>query len=198
MARSNGDHWGARIVIKCLILLLALVPATVLAAPWQLETETAVMVDVDWQGRTVEVRFPSLSGDIDFDQNHPERTRATISVASGAATTGVGVVDGLVRSRDYLAASQFPSITFQLDKLTQTSKSTADVGGRITFRGVTRPIEFKAQVLRYGPAPSDPQRFEAGFQLTGSIDRTAFGSTGGLPEVGAVLPIHIRLVMSSK
>ena len=43
-----------------------------------------------------------------------------------------------------------------------------------------------------------PSRFEAGFNLTGSLDRTDFGSTGGLPDVAAVLPVHIRLLMSSK
>ena len=154
--------------------------------------------DVDWEGKTVQVRFPTLTGDVDFDEKHPERTRATISVAAAAATTGVGVVDALVRSRDYLGADQYPTITFQLDKLTQTSKSTADVAGRMTLRGVTRPVSFKATVLRYGPATDDPGRFEAGFDLTGSIDRTAFGSTGGLPEVAAVLPVQIRLLMSSR
>ena len=38
----------------------------------------------------------------------------------------------------------------------------------------------------------------AGFDLTGRIDRTDFGSTGGLPEVAAVLPVHIRLLMHSE
>jgi polyisoprenoid-binding protein YceI len=181
-----------------LVLTLLMLPAVAAASPWRLEPETAVMVEVTWQGRNVEVRFPTLDGRIDFDQDHPERTRAAISVAATDATTGVSVVDQLVRSRDYLGASQYPNILFRLDKLTQTSKSTADVTGAITLRGVTRPITFKAQVIRYGPAKDDPGAFEAGFELSGSIDRTAFGSTGGLPEVAAVLPVHIRLLMTSR
>ncbi len=52
--------------------------------------------------------------------------------------------------------------------------------------------------MRYGPSDDDPGRFEAGFHITGSIDRTAFGSTGGLPEVGPVLPVQMQLLMSSK
>ena len=185
-------------MLKPLALLLCLLPAAGLAASWELEPETSVAVEVPWQGRNVEVRFPTLSGEIDFDQDHPDRTRATISVATGDATTGVGVVDALVRSGDYLDAGGYPSITFRLDRLTQTSKSTAEIDGRITLRGVTLPTSFQAQVFRYGPADGAPGRFEAGFNLTGSIDRTQFGSTGGLPEVGAVLPVHIRLLMSSR
>ena len=185
-------------MLKHLFLLLALLPLPAFAATWQLEPETAVSVDVAWEGRTVEVRFPTLSGQIDFDERHPDRARATISVATADATTGVPVVDALVRSRDYLAAAQYPQITFRLDNLIRTSKSTADVRGRITLRGVTRPVGFRAEVFRYGPAPDDPARFEAGFNISGQIDRTEFGSTGGLPEVGAILPVRIRLLMRSQ
>jgi polyisoprenoid-binding protein YceI len=185
-------------MLKRLLLLLVLAPAPALAAPWQLQPDTSVTVDVGWEGRTVQVRFPTLSGQIDFDKDHPERARATITVASADATTGVAVVDNLVRSRDYLGAAQYPQITFRLDRLTQTSKSTAEVEGRVTLRGVTRPLGFRAEVFRYGPAPDDPASFEAGFNLSGQIDRTAFGSTGGLPEVAAVLPVHIRLLMRSR
>jgi polyisoprenoid-binding protein YceI len=185
-------------MLKRLMLLLALVPVPAFAVPWQLQPDTAVAVDVPWQGRTVEVRFPTLSGQIGFDESHPDRADAAISVATADATTGNAVVDSLLRSRDYLAAAQYPQISFRLDNLTQTSKQTADVQGRITLRGVTRPVGFKARVFRYGPADDDPGHFEAGFNLTGSIDRTEFGSTGGLPEVGAVLPVRIRLLMRSQ
>ena len=181
-----------------LALLLLLLPAAATAAPWRLDPGTMVTVDVAWEGKVVPVRFPDLSGRIDFDETHPERAQATISVATGAATTGVGVVDTLVRGRDYLDVAEYPSITFRLDKLTRVSKTAAEIVGRITLRGVTRPIGFHAEVFRYGPAADDPDRFEAGFNLEGRIDRTEFGSTGGLPEVAAELPVHIRLLMTSK
>lgn len=188
----------AVLLLKALLLFLALMPAAAVAAPWQLAPETRVAVDVAWEGRTVAVRFPTLSGQIDFDRDHPERAQAEIRVATTDATTGVGVVDGLLRSKDYLDAAEYPAITFHLDKLTQTSKSSADVAGRITLRGVTRPVAFKAEVTRYGPSSDDPDRFEAGFELTGRVDRTEFGSTGGLPQVAALLPVRITLVMTSK
>ena len=188
-------------MLKQLLLALtalALQPDFAAAAAWKLDPSTAVVADVGWHGQVVKVRFPTLSGQIDFDQNHPETADANISVATGDATTGVAVVDALVRSADYLGSATYPQITFKLQKLTQTSKSTADVTGQITMRGVTKPVTFKATVFRFGPDADDPKRFEAGFDLTGSVDRTAFGSTGGLPDVSAVLPIEIHLLMTSK
>jgi polyisoprenoid-binding protein YceI len=185
-------------MLKPLLLVLALLPLPAAAAPWKLDPATTVAADVGWEGKTVVVRFPTLSGEIDFDQDHPEQARASIRVAAGDATTGVAVVDSLLRSRDYLGADQYPTITFRLDKLTRTSKNTATIDGRMTLRGVTKPVSFQARVFAYGPAKDDPGRFEAGFDLSGSVDRTDFGSTGGLPDVAAVLPVRIRLLMTSR
>jgi len=185
-------------MLGLVLVLSLLLPVAVCAAPWHLSPETQIAVDVPWQGRKVEVRFPTLAGSIDFDADHPETARAAISVSARNVETGLAPVNALVRSPGYLDAARFPTITFRLDRLVQTSKSTADIFGRLTLRGVTRPISLQAEVFRYGPAEDDPDRFEAGFTLTGQIDRTEFGSTADLPEVGAVLGLRVRLVMTSK
>lgn len=180
-----------------LVVLLFLLPCALSAAPWRLDPETRIAADVTWQGAHVEIRFPGLTGTIDFDADHPETASATISVPAGGATTGLAPVDLLLRGPGYLAAEEFPTITYRLDRLEQTSPQTADVTGRITLRGVTRPLALSARVFRYGPADDDPARFEAGFDLAGEIDRSDFGSVAGLPDVGAVMPLRIRLLMRS-
>lgn len=186
-----------RMILR-LALLLWLMPSLALAAEWRLDPATRVAVDVAWQGATVELRFPRLSGSIEFDERRPEAARARIVVSAAEVQTGLAPVDALVRSRDYLDTARHPEITFELDRLEQTSRSTATIIGRITLRGITRPVRFEATVFRYGPAADDPARFEAGFDLTGAIDRTEFGSAGGLPDVAAVVPVRIRLVMVSR
>jgi polyisoprenoid-binding protein YceI len=181
--------------VFCLALALGAPPAQ--AAAWRLDPETQVVVDVPWRGSDVAVRFPDLRGEVTFDETAPETARARIEASAAGAETGVGVVNALIRSPGYLDAEAFPVIAFQLDRLRRLSKSTARVEGRLTLRGVTRPLALDAEVFRYGPDPADPGRFQAGFDLTGSIDRTEFGSTGGLPEVPARLDLRIRLVMSA-
>ncbi|WP_424932824.1 YceI family protein [Amaricoccus macauensis] len=182
----------------CSLFLALFLPATALAEQWQIDPETRVSVDVAWRNTVVTVDFPAISGEVIFDERHPERARAVIHVATGSASTGLGPVDALVRSRDYLAAARHPTITFHLETLKPISRSAAEISGRITMRGHTRPAEFDARVIRYGPAADNPDRFVAGFDVTGEIDRTAFGSTGGLPDVPAMLPVRVRLVMSSR
>ncbi|MEM9270691.1 MAG: hypothetical protein AAGA78_17360, partial [Pseudomonadota bacterium] len=57
----------------------------------------------------------------------------------------------------------------------------------------TRPITFAADVFRYSRARDG--RFEAGFDLEGSLDRREFGNSTGHPEIAAELPIRIRLFL---
>jgi polyisoprenoid-binding protein YceI len=181
----------------CLLAILV-IAAGAAASAWRLDPATRIAADVAWQGRSVEVRFPDVAGAVEFDPDHPERARATIRVSARTATTGLPPADALLRGRDYLDAARYPEITFSLDRLTRTSSETAEILGGITLRGVTRPVTFSARVFRYGPAADDPLRFEAGFDLSGRIDRTEFGSTGGLPDVAAVLPVRIHLLMRSQ
>lgn len=185
-------------MLRVFCLVVCLVPAVAFAAPWRLLPETRVLVDVGWRGNSVEVRFPTLTGTIDFDADRPETAEATIRVAATDATTGLAPVDALLRGPAYLDAARHPTIDFHLDRLEQTSRSTADIFGRITLRGVTRPIRFDAAVVRYGPSSDDPERFEAGFDLTGELDRRAFGSVAGQPDIAVLLPIRIRLLMASR
>jgi polyisoprenoid-binding protein YceI len=184
-------------MLRLAVLLALCLPVAATAATWRIDPETRVAVDVTWQGTTVEVRFTRLSGTIEFDERRIETARARITVSARDVATGLGLIDDLVRSPGYLDAARHPTIVFDLDRLVRTSPQSADVFGSITMRGVTRPTVLSARVLRFGPADGAPQRFEAGFDIEGEIDRTEFGSTGGLPEVPPELKLRMRLVMSS-
>lgn len=185
-------------MLRVLCLIVCLLPVTGAAEPWRLLPGTRVVADVAWRGQSVEVRFPTVTGEIDFDAERPETAQATIRVAAADATTGLAPVDALLRGSAYLDVARHPTIDFRLDRLEQTSGNTADILGRITLRGVTRPIRFAAEVFRYGPAPDAPGRFEAGFDLTGQIDRREFGSEAGQPDIAVVMPIRIRLLMAPR
>ena len=186
--------------LLCLLVsaLAACSPAAAGAPAWTLDPATSVTASIAWQGRPIPVRFPGLSGLVAFDPRDLSGAKATLSAPAGAATTGNPIVDAMVRSADYLDAAAHPTITFELERLTKTSKDTADVAGRMTLRGVTRPVALQARVLAFGPEKGDPAVMKADFDIEGTIDRRAFGSTAGTPEISAVLPVRIRLVMTTR
>lgn len=184
----------------CFIVMLVvalLLPAAAFAGQWSIDPRTRVDVEVAWRGATVTVNFPDIAGVVEFDEKQPERARARIQASSARATTGLAPVDALVRGPGYLDASRHPVIIFNLDRLEPTSRQSARITGSITLRGQTRPAQFAATVFRYGPAAKDPSVFEAGFDVKGEIDRTAFGSTAGLPGVPPILPVRVRLLLVS-
>ena len=180
-----------------LLVVSMLMPGPLLADPWELvPDETSVVVEVGYLGSsTLKVNFNTISGVIDFDERNPQATDAEITVKAEDLETGLGFLNTLVRSADYLNVKAHDTITFRLSELVQTSKSTADISGDITLLGVTRPITFKAKVFRYGEGKDG---FEAGFDLSGQVDRRDFGNETGFPQVAAELPIAIRLLMRPK
>lgn len=184
--------------MRLLIALLLLLPQMAFAAAWSIVPgDTRVAVDVPWKGNVVTMRFDTVRGTVQFDERHPERAKADISIATTDVETGLGIVNAFVKGEGYLDARRYPEIRFRLERLVQTSKSTADVFGQITMLGVTKPIGLKAQVFRYGPSPDAPGHFDAGFNLNGAVDRREFGNTTGYPDIAAVLPVRIRLLMRS-
>jgi len=185
--------------MRLLLVLLLLLPALAAAETWRIdEAETRIRTEVTYLGRfKLGVEFTRFASAIRFDPRDVEATRAEIAVATASARTGLGFVDRLIRSPDYLDARAHPEIRFRLDRLEQTSRSTATLTGTITLLGVTRPLALEATVFKYGPSDADPDVTEAGFDVAGRIDRRAFGNDTGYPDVSAVLPLDIRLVLTT-
>lgn len=181
-----------------LMLLPLALPSAGAAAVWTLDPATTVSASIEWQGKPIAVHFPGLSGDVAFDAERLDGAHATLAVPAGKATTGNPIVDTMMRGSDYLDAGAHPTITFELEKLTKTSKDTADVAGTVTLRGVTKPVQLKAKVMAFGPTKDDPGLMKADFAISGQIDRRDFGSAAGVPEVSAVLPLDIRLVLTTR
>ena len=175
-------------------LCAAALPA--FSAPWTVDDSTRIQVDVSYLGRVVKVVFDEVNGAIDFDPKRPEATRADIRVKTKSAETGLGLVNGLVKSRDYLNARNHPEIRFVLQKLKVTGPSSAKFTGEVTLLGVTKPTTLDAKLTKLGPDKNTPA--EAGFLLTGEIDRAAHGNTTGIPQVSQVLPVRIQLSMKPK
>ena len=95
-------------MLKRPVLILALIPAATAAAPWQLAPETTVAVDVAWGGPRRALRFPTLSGQIDFDPDRPgvapKRASAVVSATQAPPPACRWSTRLLRRAASYLAS----------------------------------------------------------------------------------------------
>ncbi|MEM1267813.1 MAG: YceI family protein [Pseudomonadota bacterium] len=182
-----------------LLVALILIPTVALAETWRVDLDqTEIKTEVTYLGRIkLGVEFTRFAAALRFEEANVEATRAEIAVATASAETGLGWIDNLITSDGYLDAAGHPDIRFRLNRLEQTSRSTAVLSGEIDLLGVTQPLTLDATVFKYGPRDDDPTVKEAGFTVRGEIDRRDFGNVTGYPDVGARLPLSIRLVLTT-
>lgn len=136
-------------------------------------------------------RFETVAGEVALDENNPAASsvRATIQVASVDA--GHDTRDEHIRGPRWLNAEQFPTMEFRSTSVRLTSERTAEVIGDLTLLGQTHPVTLNVTLNNIGPAPNN-QRPTAGFSATGSLDRSAFGSTTAASMIGDSVSIQIE------
>jgi polyisoprenoid-binding protein YceI len=114
-----------------------------------------------------------------------------ISVPTASVSTGNGNRDNHLKSNDYFAAGQFPTITFKSDKLTKNADGTYSAVGELTLRGVAKPLTVTLTVSeeKQGARGGTVRGVETSF----TIKRSDFGITSGAPDVGDEVTLMVSL-----
>lgn len=133
-------------------------------------------------------QFTRFDATLTIDPAAPEAASLTASVDPTSLiipNPPEGFLDALLGA-DWFNTAAFPEITFTSTAIHQTSPAEADVTGDLTFLGATLPVTFSARFNGAYPGfpPYDPGA-RAGFHASGSLSRSAFGMTYGLPPEGS-------------
>jgi polyisoprenoid-binding protein YceI len=136
-------------------------------------------------------QFGSVDGTLKLDVKDPSKSSLEASVDTGSLTLvapPAGFLDKLLDEK-WLGAAAFPKITFRSTKVELTGANTARISGDLTLRGATQPITLDATFNGgYAGHPYDPQA-RIGFSLRGSLKRSAFGVSEGLPPPGSSMGV---------
>lgn len=120
--------------------------------------------------------FRDFRGAIHFDPDDPSKSRVEFEVATKSVDTKNDARDETLRSDNFLHVDKYPKMTFRSTRVVPRGKNAADVTGNLTIRGVTKQITVPVRLI--GTSKRRNQEF-AGFETTFTIDRNAFGVTGG-------------------
>lgn len=123
----------------------------------------------------------------DFDATitttKPDFSDAKFELVAQVASinTGVEYRDADLKSDKFFNATVNPTITFTSTGITKTSPNHFKLTGNLTMHGVTKPVSLD---LWYRGTIVNPmsKSNDAGFQVTGTIDRTAFNIASGYPN----------------
>jgi len=184
-----------------LCLLLVAAPVAV-AATWQIDPAHA---GIEFKVRHLMVAwvkgsFASVAGTVEIDEADPAKSQVRVTIDSASINTNNAKRDEHLRSNDFLAAAEFPTITFVSRQIVTAGGTPRQVVGDLTIRGTTREVVLDLEELT--PPIRDPWgNTRRGATATTEINRRDFGltwnkamETGGLvvgDEVKIALDVEL-------
>jgi len=136
-------------------------------------------------------QFGNVDATLKLDTKDPAKSALEASVDTGSlmlVAPPAGFLEKLLDEK-WLGATAFPKITFRSTKIEMTGANTARIVGDLTLRGTTQPATFDATFNGgYAGHPYDPNA-RVGFSARGSLKRSAFGVSEGVPPPGSTMGV---------
>lgn len=181
--------------IKSIIFLAALVSSVpaLSAAP------TIYKIDTVHSGISFKIRhfinkvpgsFADFSGEIHFDKETPENSKAIATVQATSVDTRNGDRDAHLQNEDFFNSTVYPAMRFASTKWEQVGENRFAVTGDLTILNVTKPVTFDVTFLGEIEGRGT---MRSGWEGKATIDRTQWGITYGTPAVGADVEIELNI-----
>ena len=146
---------------------------------------------------TVRGAFSKVSGTVQYDPNHPEKTSLQATIDPASVDTRVEMRDKDLRSPNFLDVEKYPTITFKSKKVEAAGAGKLNITGDLTLHGITKEVVLDVD------GPSAPVKDPWGNQRMGAsastkINRTDFGVAGAAGMVGNDISITIDIEMTKQ
>jgi polyisoprenoid-binding protein YceI len=118
-------------------------------------------------------------------------------IQADSIDTGNKVRDDHLRSADFLDAARHPAVEFRGGPLTGTGESTWRLDGRLTLRGVTRPVPL--ELVYFGTGPDLQGGVRLACRATAELHRHDFGMTfnqvvqAGISAIGTTVRVELDI-----
>ena len=134
---------------------------------------------------TVRGTFGAVRGSLEFDPEHPEKTKVYAAIDARTINTNDARRDAHLASADFFDADKHPEIVFRSTAVRQKSPGTYAVTGALTIRGTTHPVTFDADLAGVTSDIHGGRRLGASGTL--SIERSRWGLVWNQPIANGVL-----------
>jgi polyisoprenoid-binding protein YceI len=172
------------------LLLLFASPALAAPADYVLEPEASTVgFETDFGQKQITGRMPVAQADLtlDFDAVANSKVMVVLDVAHASASFPFAA--DAMKGATVLDAKTYPTIRFESTSV-KAAGNGAKVKGQLTIRGVTQTVTMNARIFRQdGRAKGDLSHLT--IQLTGAVNRSAFGAVGWSDMVGDEVRLDI-------
>jgi polyisoprenoid-binding protein YceI len=118
-------------------------------------------------------RFTDFSGAIEFNADQPAESKVSFAIQAASIDTNTPDRDAHLRSDDFFAVDQFPTVDFESTAVTATGGSDYNVAGNLTMRGVTKAIVIPVTLLGTAVDPWGNEKLAFEGEVT--INRKDYG-----------------------
>ena len=135
--------------------------------------------------------FTAVAGSVRLDRS-ARRGDVSISIDTASVSSGVRVLDNVLRSATFLASADHPQAYFVGSNLRFDGERLSEVRGEFTLRGVSAPLSLRA--LNFACRMDDDSKREVcGGDFETEFRHAEFGTTIGFPFVGDKVRLLITI-----
>ena len=135
--------------------------------------------------------FSKVKGTIVVDRDHLEKSTVETVIEVASITTNTKMRDDDLRSTNFFAATQFPSMTFKSKSWKNTGDNTYDDTGVLTMKNVAKEVVLKVKSLGFGPGMNGAAI--SGWEATLTLDRRDFDISADQGAVGNNVDVLINV-----
>jgi len=136
--------------------------------------------------------FRTFDGGFTFDSENVGGSSTEVTIDTASVDTDHEGLDKHLRSADFFNVGKFPTMTFVSSGIERTGDNTGQITGTLTMLGVAKPVTLDVTFNKAGVHPINGS-YVAGFSARGSIKRSDFGMTYGVPAIGDDVEIVLEV-----
>lgn len=141
---------------------------------------------------TYTTRFSRFDSDLTLDPKNLSASKVvtTIDATSFEMDAAPQMCVDIVKGPQMLDTTKFRDIVFKSEEVRMTGAKSMEIGGTLTLHGVTRPIVLVATYNGgYAGMPNMDPQARVGFSAHGSVKRSDFGISFGVPAPGTTMGV---------
>jgi polyisoprenoid-binding protein YceI len=136
-------------------------------------------------------RFNHTTGSITMDRAK-KLGSVKVTIAVNSLDTGDAQRDKDLMAKDFFNVKKYPDMTYKSTKVVYHGKHEATVSGKLTLKGVTKPVKLDVTRIHCSKNPLGPGD-RCGFDATANIKRSDFGVSADLP----IVPDKVHLIINA-
>ena len=155
---------------------------------WEIDkAHSSIYFDVRHTYATVRGQFEDFSGTLKFDPDNMAVSSVKFEVKTKSINTGIPNRDNHLRSEEFFAVNQYPTMTFQSTGVKQKEGNQYTLLGDLTIKGKTNEVAIAFTYFGMRENPLKKGQMIAGFETRFSIDRLEYKvGPGKYVEMGVI------------